>query len=383
MIDFDLTEEQLAMQRAAREFTENEIKPIAAELDSDSEHKFNWDIIRKLAANDFLRMTTPVEYGGIGLDRRTTYFVIEEIASGCAGIAITVAVHNMHGADIIRDWGSEEQKRQYLPLLCDTRNPVLAAFTATEHDTGSDIVSMSSTAVKDGDDYILNGTKCFITNGGVAGVYLGFAYTDKSKGHKGISGFIIPADTPGVLVGKIEDKMGQRASQTSEVVYENVRLPRENLLSNEGDGFAIMMDSLNKGRPCITAAISVGLARAAFDAALNWAKTRIQFGHPIFSNQAISFQLVDMATMIETARLLSLKAAWLIDRGLPHIKESAMAKFYCSDMAMKVTTDALQVLGGYGYMKDFPMEKYMRDAKILQIYEGTNQIQHVVAAGRL
>lgn len=328
-------------------------------------------------------MTTPTQYGGIGLDRQTTYFVIEEIAAGCAGIAITVAVHNMHGADILRDWGNEEQKRQYLLPLCDTHNPVLAGFTVTEHDAGSDIASMSSTAIKDGNYYIINGAKCFITNGGVAGVYLGFAYTDKSKKHRGISGFIIPADTPGVSMGKIEDKMGQRASQTSEVIYENVRLPQENLLSKEGDGFAIMMDSLNKGRPCITGAISVGLARAAFDYALNYAKTRVQFGHPVFVNQYISFQLVDMFTTIETARLLCLKAAWLIDKGLPYVKESAMAKYYCSDIAMKVTTDALQILGGYGYMKDFPMEKYMRDAKLLQIYEGTNQIQHVVVASQL
>ena len=383
MVEFELTKEQSVIQKSTREFAEKEIEPIAAELDQDPEHRFNRDLLKKLAENDFLRLTTPAEYGGVGLDRRTTAIAIEELAAACAGVATMVAVHNVYGADTIRNHGNEEQKQRYLPILCDTQKPALAAFAATEPGAGSDIASMSTTARAEGNEYVIDGTKRFIINGGVATLYLTFAVTNGNRGYEGLSGFIVPADTPGLSVNVIRNTMGQRASQTAEVIYSGARVPGGNLLAKEGDGFSIIMDTLNKGRPACTGAISIGLARAAYEAALEHAKERVQFGQPIFEQQCISFMLADMATMIDAARLLDWRACWLIDSNQPHVKESAMAKFYCSDVAMKVTTDALQILGGYGYMKDLPLEKYMRDAKVLQIYEGTNQIQRMIVANQL
>lgn len=382
-IDFELSETQVALQTAAREFAKNEIEPVAAEIDRDQEHRFHWGIIKKLAANDFLSMSVPTQYGGSGLDRRSMAIVIEELAVACGGIAASVTAHTVHGAVIIADWGNEEQKQKFLPPVCDTHNPVLVGFAATEPDAGSDIVSMKTTARVDGDSYVIDGTKHFISHAGVAGVYLVFAVTDKSKAHRGISGFIVPADVKGLSFGKIEDKMGQRFFPTGEMIFDAVKVPRENLLVEEGRGFYIMMDTLNKGRAVATGATSLGVARSAYEIALNYAKQRVQFGKPIFQQEAISFMLADMLTQIEAARLLVWRACWLIDQGLPHIKQGAMAKVFASDMAMKVTTDAVQIMGGYGYMRDFPLEKRMRDAKLLQIYEGTNQIQRLIISRQL
>jgi alkylation response protein AidB-like acyl-CoA dehydrogenase len=383
MIEFELTKEQSIIQKSTREFAEKEIEPIAAELDQAPEHKFDWDVLKKLAENDFLRLTTRAEYGGVGIDRRTAAIVIEELAAACAGIAIMVAAHNVYGADVIENHGSEEQKQKYLHILCDTQKPALAGFAATEPSAGSDIASISTTARLEGDKYVIDGAKRFIVNGGVAALYITFAITDSNKSSGGLSSLIVPADTPGLSFNMMHSKMGQRASQTAEVIYDGVRVPKENLLAKEGDGFFIIMNTLNRGRPASTGAISIGVARAAYEAALKHARERVQFGEPIFQQQSISFMLADMATMIEAARLLNWRACWLIDNSLPYVKESAMAKLYCSDVAMKVTTDAVQILGGYGYMKDIPSEKYMRDAKILQIYEGTNQIQRLIVSNQL
>lgn len=382
MIDFRLTEEQVAMQRMARDFAEREIKPVAAELDRDPEHKFNWDIMRKLAANGFLRVAIPEEYGGLGLDRVSLAVIFEELAAGCAGISIA-AVGNTVVSFPITSFGSDEQKLRLLPPLCDPKEPRLCAYALTEPEAGSDITNLSTSARLEGDNYIINGTKRFITNAGVAHLYLLFASTDRSLGPKGLSAFLLTADTPGLHIGKIEDKMGQRAAQNAEVILENARVPRDNLLGKEGDGFKIIMRSLDEARPIYTGAISVGLARAAYEVALKYCKERVQFGGPVFGQQAVSFRLADMATLIETARLLVWRACWLMEQNMPFTKEASMAKFYCSDVAMKVTTDAVHLLGGYGYMKDFPVEKYMRDAKIMQIFEGTNEIQHLIIARQL
>jgi alkylation response protein AidB-like acyl-CoA dehydrogenase len=379
MIDFRLSEEQMAMQKMARDFAQREIKPIAAQLDQDPEHRFNWDIMKKLAENDFLRLAIPEEYGGLGLDRVTLALIFEELAVGCAGISIA-AVGNTVVPFPIMTFGTEEQKRRFLSPLCDRQVPRLCAYALTEPGAGSDITALSTTARLEGDEYVLNGTKCFITNAGVASLYLLFASTDRSQGPKGLSAFLLPGDTPGLSIGKIEDKMGQRAAQNAEVILEEARIPKENLLGKEGDGFKIIMRSLDEARPIYTGAISVGLARAAYEEALRYSKQRVQFGSPIFAQQAVSFKLADMATLIETARLLVWKACWLVDNNLPFTKEASMAKFFCSDVAMKVTNDAVQILGGYGYMKDFPVEKFMRDAKIMQIFEGTNEIQHMIIA---
>ena len=382
MIDFRLTEEQLAMQKMARDFADREIRPIAPQLDRDPEHRFSWDMMRKLAANGFLRLAVPEEYGGLGLDRVTLAVIFEELAVGCAGVSIA-AVGNTVVPFPVVTFGSEEQKRAFLPPLCESQEPRLCGYALTEPDAGSDITNLSTTARLQGDHYIINGTKRFITNAGVAHLYLLFAATDRALGPKGLSAFLITADTPGLHIGKIEDKMGQRAAQNAELVLEDARVPKGNLLGKEGDGFKIIMRSLDEARPIYTGAIAVGLARAAYETALKYCRERVQFGGPVFTQQAVSFKLADMATWIETARLLVWKACWLIDQNLPFTKEASMAKFYCSDAAMKVTTDAVQLLGGYGYMRDFPVEKYMRDAKIMQIFEGTNEIQHLIIARQL
>jgi acyl-CoA dehydrogenase len=276
--------------------------------------------------------------------------------------------------------GSEEQKRTFLTPFCSSFN--MGAFCLTEPGAGSDVAAMSTTAKLDGDNYILNGTKTFITNGSVASLYTVFATRDKHQRHKGIAGFIVPADSPGISHGKKFDKMGQRASDTAEVIFEDVRLPRANLLGDEDEGFKIAMVTLDRTRPMI-AAMSVGLARAAMEAAVQYAKERETFGTPIGHHQAVQLMLADMAKDTEAARLLTWQCAWLIDQGARATKESSFAKCFATDIAMQVTTDAVQIFGGYGYMQDLPLEKYMRDAKLMQIYEGTNQIQRLVIARHL
>ena len=377
MVDFTLTEEQEELRRVAREFAQNEIAPVAMAFDKTGE--FPWEIYRKAYDIGLMNVSVPAAYGGGGLSAIECCLIVEELGAACAGMTTSIMVNDLALMPILVG-GSEEQQRSFVTPFCSGFN--MGAFCLTEPGAGSDVASMSTTAKRDGDTYILNGTKTFITNGSVASLYTVFATRDKSLRHQGIAGFIVPADTPGISHGKKFDKMGQRASDTAEVILEDVRVPRANLLGREDEGFKIAMVTLDRTRPMI-AAMSVGLARAAMDAAIQYAKERITFGTPIGHHQAVQLLLADMAKDIEAARLLTWQCAWLIDQGHRATKESSLAKCFATDIAMRVTTDAVQVFGGYGYMKDLPLEKYMRDAKLMQIYEGTNQIQRLVIARHL
>ena len=382
MVDISLTEEQISMQKMARDFTNKEIVPIAKVLDQGDGMEFNWEIYRKLANNNFNALMIPESYGGLGLDCLSSAVIVEELAVGCAAISF-ISTSNFVTAYPIMLAGSDVQKKDYLPFFCDKASPKLSAFALTEPNAGSDVSAVETTARLVGNHYILNGRKCFISNADLASLYIVFASTNKSLGVKGITAFIIPGDSPGIHHGKIENKMGFRASHTAELILDDVGVPQSNLLGKEGAGFKIAVKGLDLARILTGGAISVGVARAAYEVALQYSKERIQFGKPIFENQVISFMLADMATLIEVSRLLVWKAAYLMDKNLPFTKEAAMGKVFSSDAAMKITTDAVQILGGYGYMKDFPVEKYMRDAKLLQIYDGTNQIQRVVISNLL
>ncbi len=377
MVDFALTEEQEELRRVAREFAQNEIAPVAMAFDKTGE--FPWEIYRKAYDIGLMNVSVPTDYDGGGLSAIECCLIIEELGAACAGITTSIMVNDLALMPILVG-GSEEQQRTFVTPFCSRFN--MGAFCLTEPGAGSDVASMSTTAKRDGDAYVLNGTKTFITNGSVASLYTVFATRDKSLRHQGIAGFIVPADTPGISRGKKFDKMGQRASDTAEVIFEDVRVPRANLLGREDEGFRIAMVTLDRTRPMI-AAMSVGLARAAMDAAVQYAKERITFGMPIGHHQAVQLLIADMAKDIEAARLLTWQCAWLIDQGHRATKESSLAKCFATDIAMRVTTDAVQVFGGYGYMKDLPLEKYMRDAKLMQIYEGTNQIQRLVIARHL
>ncbi len=377
MVDFRLTEQQEELRRVAREFAQKEIAPVALHYDKTGE--FPWELYRKAYEIGLMNTTVPVEYGGAGLGAFECCLLTEELGAGCAGITTSIMVNEL-GLMPILVAGSAEQKHTFLTPFCSSFN--MAAFCLTEPGAGSDVASMSTTAKLDGDTYILSGTKTFITNGSVASLYTVFATRDRNQRHKGISGFIVPSDTPGISHGRKFDKMGQRASDTAEVIFEDVRVPRANLLSEEEEGFKIAMVTLDRTRPMI-AAMSVGLARAAMEAAIQYAKERETFGTTIGNHQAVQLMLADMAKDIEAARLLTWQCAWLIDQGQRATKESSFAKCFAADVAMRVTTDAVQIFGGYGYMKDLPLEKYMRDAKLMQIYEGTNQIQRLVIARHL
>jgi acyl-CoA dehydrogenase len=377
MVDFALTEEQEELRRVAREFAQNEIAPVAMAFDKTGE--FPWEVYRQAYDLGLMNVSVPTTYGGGGLSAVECCLIIEELGAACAGITTSIMVNDLALMPILVG-GSEEQQRTFLTPFCSRFN--MGAFCLTEPGAGSDVASMATTAKRDGDSYVLNGTKTFITNGSVAGLYTVFATRDKSLRHQGIAGFIVPADTPGISHAKKFDKMGQRASDTAEVIFEDVRVPRANLLGREDEGFKIAMVTLDRTRPMI-AAMSVGLARAAMDAAVQYAKGRITFGTPIGQHQAVQLLLADMAKDIEAARLLTWQCAWLIDQGHRATKESSLAKCFAADTAMRVTTDAVQIFGGYGYMKDLPLEKYMRDAKLMQIYEGTNQIQRLVIARHL
>jgi acyl-CoA dehydrogenase len=377
MVDFALTEEQEELRRVAREFAQKEIAPVAMHYDKTGE--FPWEVYRKAYDVGLVNPSVAADYGGGGLSALECCLIVEELGAACAGITTSIMVNDLALMPILVG-GSEAQKCTFLTPFCSSFN--MGAFCLTEPGAGSDVASMTTSARLDGDGYVLNGTKTFITNGSVASLYTVFATRDKSLRHQGISGFIVPADTPGISHGKKFDKMGQRASDTAEVIFEDVRVPRANLLGREEDGFKIAMVTLDRTRPMI-AAMSVGLARAAMDAAVQYAKGRQTFGAPIGHHQAIQLLLADMAKDIEAARLLTWQCAWLIDRGHRATKESAFAKCFATDVAMRVTTDAVQIFGGYGYMKDLPLEKYMRDAKLMQIYEGTNQIQRMVIARHL
>jgi alkylation response protein AidB-like acyl-CoA dehydrogenase len=374
-MNYFLTEEQQMIKELAAKIADEKIAPVA--LKYDEEGIFPHDIVKILADSDLCGVYIPEEYDGLGGGVFEMSLVVEELSRACGGIALSFAGTGLGIFPIIL-FGSEEQKSKYLPDIAAGKK--LAAFGLTEADAGSDAAGIQTTAVLDGNEYVLNGTKQWITNGGEADIYTVIACTNRSRGARGFSAFIVEKGTPGFSFGKKENKMGIRASCTSELVFEDCRIPKENLISREGMGFLIAMKTLDRTRPGV-AAQALGIAQGAFDEALKYSRERVQFGQAISSFQAIQHMLADMAIQIEAARCLVYQTCRHIDSGEKSIsKESAMAKVMASDVAMKVTTDAVQILGGYGYMKEYPVEKRMRDAKITQIYEGTNQIQRNVIA---
>ncbi len=368
-----LTEEQATLQKIFREFAQKEIAPKAAHYDETEE--FPWENIHKMAELGLLGMPIPEEFGGSGTDTMSYIVAIEEIAKACAATGAIMAVHTSTGVMPIYLFGTEEQKKKYVPDLAMGKK--IGAFALTEAGAGSDAAQVATTAVLDGDEYVLNGSKCFITNGGEADVYTILASTDKSKGTKGITAFIVEKGTPGFTFGKKEHKLGIRASATRELIFQDCRIPKENLLGKVGEGFKNAMIVISGARIGISAQ-AVGIAQAAYEAAMEYAKVRVQFGKPIAKQQVISFMLADMAIKIEAARQLVYHAAMMKDAGKPFDKEAAMAKTFSSDTAVQITLDAIQILGGYGYTREYPVERLLRDAKITQIYEGTNQIQRLV-----
>ena len=377
-MNYFLTEEQLEMQEIARRIANEKMRPVSQKY--DEEGIFPWDIVEVMRQSDLFAILVGEEYGGISGKVMDLAIVTEELCAVDMGISLAFGATGL-GMYPILIAGSEEQKQKYLSQIAAGEK--LAAFALTEANAGSDAGAIETTARKEGDHYILNGTKQWITNGGEAEIYCVFAMTDKTRGARGCSCFIVEKGTPGFNFGKKENKMGIRASATRELIFEDCIVPAENLIGREGMGFIIAMKVFDKSRPMVGAQ-AVGVARGAFETAITYSKQRQQFGKPISSFQAIQFMLADMATEIEAARALVYQTARLIDSGAKdYSKESAMCKYFASDVAMKVTTDAVQVLGGYGYMKEYPVEKMMRDAKILQIYEGTNQIQRGIVASAL
>lgn len=372
-MDFQLTEEQEMLRKMVRDFAENEVEPTAAER--DEEERFDRDIFDKMAELGLTGIPWPEEYGGIGSDYVSYVIAVEELSRVCASTGVTLSAHLSLASWPIYKYGNEEQKKNFLKRLAT--GEALGAYALSEPGAGSDVVSMKMTAKADGDNYILNGSKVWITNGGVADIYIVFAKTDEDQKHKGISAFIVEKGTEGFTFGKKEKKLGIRSSPTTELIFENCRVPKDNMLGEEGEGFKIAMTTLDGGRNGI-AAQAVGIAQGALDASVDYAKEREQFGKPIAHNQGISFKLADMATEVEAARLLTYQAAWLESANKPYGKASAMSKLFAGDAAMRITVEAVQVFGGYGYTKDYPVERYMRDAKITQIYEGTNEIQRLV-----
>ena len=372
-MDYFLTEEQIMIRDLTRQIAEDKILPVRAELDEKEE--FPRDIMKTLAQSDFFGLFVPEEYGGMGKGCFELVIAVEELSRVCLGVSTTYAA-NALGTYPILLYGSEEQKKKYLPHIASGKK--LVAFALTEASAGSDAAGVQTTAKLEGNEYILNGTKQWITNGGEAEIYTVIAMTDKKKGPRGASAFIVEKGTPGFSFGKKENKMGIRASVTRELIFENCRIPKENIISREGMGFIVAMRTLDSSRTGVGAQ-GVGVAQGAFEAARDYAKERHQFGQPVISFQAIQHILADMATQIEAARALVYSVARYIDSGAKDVsKESAMAKLFATDVAMKLTVDAVQVMVGAGYMRDYPVEKMMRDAKILQIYEGTNQIQRNV-----
>ena len=372
------TEEQKMIRDLARQIADEKIRPVAAEYDEKEE--FPWPILKVIAESDLAGIYIEEKYGGMGGGVTELCIATEEFSKACGGIAVSYAASALGSYPIIL-YGTEEQKKKYLPDIASGKK--LAAFGLTEAGAGSDAGAVSTTAKKEGDYYVLNGVKQWITNGGEAETYTVIAMTDKTKGSRGASAFIVEKGTPGFEFGKKEKKLGIRSSATRELIFTNCKVPKENLIGKEGLGFIVAMKTFDKSRPGIGAQ-AVGIAQGALDYALRYAKERVQFGKPVSSFQGIQFMLADMGTKIEAARALVYYAAGLIDSGAKDIsKLSAMSKLYASDVAMEVTTDAVQIFGGYGYMRDYPVEKYMRDAKITQIYEGTNQIQRGVIASQL
>lgn len=373
MVDFTLTDEQKMLREMAHDFAENEMRPVAHEFDKDG----TWpaDVLKKAWEAGLMNSHLPEEYGGPGASYFEGALIEEEMGWGCSGIGTSIACNGLASAPVLLG-GSEAVKKEYLTRLGEGGQ--FASFCLTEPGAGSDVASMRTTAVRKGDKYVINGQKCFITNGSYADWYTVYAKTDKDAGHRGISAFVVPRDA-GVVVDKKEDKMGQRASNTATVSFSDVEIPAENLLGEENAGFKLAMMTLDRTRPGV-AAMAVGIARSALEHAIEYSKERIQFGVPIAAHQAIQFMIADMATKVHLARLGTWNSAVLLDQGRRNTIESSHAKRFASDTAMEVATDAVQVYGGYGFIKEYPVEKIMRDAKIMQLYEGTSQIQRLVIA---
>jgi acyl-CoA dehydrogenase len=372
--DLNYSEEQQGLVQTAREFTRREIIPVAGKYDETGE--FPRDILARAWDTGLMNVEVPEEYGGLGGSCLDHCLIQEEVAYGCTGFNTSLAA-NMLGAMPLLIAGTDEQKKNYLGRL--TAEPIFAAYCCSEPDAGSDVAGLSTRVEKHGDDYVLNGQKRWITNGGVASWYTVLATFDRSLRHKGIACFVVDADTPGVRTGRKEDKMGQRASNTSDVIFEDVKLPRSALIGREDNGFKIAMKTFDRSRPWIAAG-AAGLIRRALEESRGYALERKTFGVPIAQHQAIQFMLAEMAIAYENTRMLCHKAAWSVDQGHLDAVVSALAKAYGADTAMKSATDAVQIFGGYGYTKEYPVEKLMRDAKLLQIYEGTSQIQRMVIA---
>ncbi|HYA26770.1 MAG TPA: acyl-CoA dehydrogenase family protein [Thermodesulfovibrionales bacterium] len=372
-MDYFLSEEQVMIRDLSRQIAEEKVVPVREELDEKEE--FPWDIMKVLAQSDLFGLFIPEQYGGLGKGSLELCIAVEELSRACLGVSTTYAA-NALGTYPLLLFGTEEQKKKYLPDIAGGKR--LVAFGLTEANAGSDAAGIQTTARAEGNEYVLNGTKQWITNGGEAEIYTIIAITDRAKGARGASAFVVEKGTPGFHFGKKERKMGIRASVTRELVFDNCRVPKGNIIGKEGYGFIVAMKTLDSSRTGVGSQ-GVGVAQGAFEAALKFARERIQFGHPIISFQAVQHMLADMATEIEAARALVYSVARFVDGGAKDVsKESAMAKVFATDVAMRVTTNAVQVMGGSGYMREYPVEKMMRDAKILQIYEGTNQIQRNV-----
>jgi acyl-CoA dehydrogenase len=376
-MDFNLSDDQLALQETARRFAQTEIAPAAAEFDQSGE--FPRRIIERAWELGLSSTCIPQDHGGVGLSSVDNCIITEELAWGCSGMTTSIMANDLGLMPIVIA-GSEAQQKEWLGWAAESFR--LIAFCLSEPNAGSDVAGLQLLAEKDGDHYVLNGTKCWITNGGVADLYTVFTTQDRTSRHQGVTAFIVPSDLPGITKGKKEDKMGQRASDTRVIHFDNVRVPASLRLGQEGEGFKIAMRTLDRTRPPI-GALATGIARRALDESLAYAKERKAFGFPIAGFQAVQFMLADMAKDIEASRLLTLQSAWMVDRGIRASKHSSFAKCFATDAAMRITTDAVQVFGGNGYTKEYPVEKLMRDAKLMQIYEGTNQIQRLVIAREL
>lgn len=377
-MDFNLTRDQKMIRDVVRDFAEQEIAPRATEIDRTG--MFPLDIINKMSEMDLMGLPFPEEYGGAGADYVSYCLAVEEISRACGSTGLTYEAHISLGCMPIYLFGTQEQKKKYLTMLC--RGECVGAFGLTEPEAGSDAGGTKTTAELDGNEWVINGSKCFITNASYAKFVTITAVTDKTRGRKGISAIIVPTDAPGFTIRSSYEKMGLHGSNTTELFFDNVRVPRENLVGNLNEGFKQFLKVLDGGRVAI-AAMAVGIAQACLDASLKYAHQRVQFGRSISKFQAIQFKLADMAVNIELARLMYLKAAWLKDNGQPYSKEAAIAKLFASEMATRAALDAIQIHGGYGYMKEFPVERYLRDAKLLEIGEGTSEVQRLVIARQI
>jgi alkylation response protein AidB-like acyl-CoA dehydrogenase len=377
-MDFELSEEQKMIQEMARDFTENEIKPKAPELDRTERHPV--EIVQKMAELNLMGIAIPDVYGGGGADIVSYAVALEEISRGCASVGVIMSVNNSLVCDPIYTFGTEEQKKKYLTPLASGKK--LGCFGLTEPEAGSDAAAQKTTAVLQGDEWVINGKKNFITNGNVADYCVLLAMTDRSKGSKGISSFIVDCKAPGFSVGVVEKKLGIKASGTAELIFEDYRMSKENLLGQVGQGFYVAMNTLDGGRIGI-ASQALGIARAALEAATNYSKTRVQFGKPISQFQAIQWMIADMATELDAARLLTLRAAFLKDHKMRYEKEAAMAKLYASEAASRITTKAIQIHGGYGYIQEYNVERHFRDARITELYEGTSEVMRLVISSNI